>query len=518
MHRVSSVYRQYRPLCALAQHTRKRYALGSEERMPAHDDTHSAKAGRPATKSFLASMAVLAALMLAAGFLGQALPSGSYERSALPGGGSAVIPGSYAPAPRPDYPAWRLLTAPLEVLAGEDAALAVVIIAFIIIVGGAFALLKEAGVLEASVQALARRFGARRKRFLAVVCLFFMLIGSFMGIFEEVVPLVPLAVSLALSFGWDAFTGLGMSVLAVGFGFSAAIANPFSIGSAQKLAGLPVLSGAPFRIASFALIYALYIAFMLSYVNALEKKRAAKPSADGTLSERDAQAAAPRASSAQGQATRGVRFFAWSGAALALAVLASSLTGIGSDYVLPAIALGFLIIGIGAGLSSGIKPATALKAFARGSAGVAPAGILILMALSVKQIIVAAGVMDTILHGASELLGTASGYGAAGLMYGVTLVMNFFIGSASAKAFLLMPILAPLADLAGLSRQIAVQAFAFGDGFSNMLYPTNAVLLISLGLAGMSWGSWLRRTWKLQLATLLLTLALLMLAVAIGYS
>jgi uncharacterized ion transporter superfamily protein YfcC len=486
--------------------------------MPINDDAQTAKSGRTATKSFLASMAVLAALMLAAGFLGQALPSGSYERSALPGGGSAVVPGSYAPTQRPDYPAWRLLTAPLEVLAGEDAALAVVIIAFIIIVGGAFALLKEAGVLEASVQALARRFGARRKRFLAVVCLFFMLIGSFMGIFEEVVPLVPLAVSLALSFGWDVFTGLGMSVLAVGFGFSAAIANPFSIGSAQKLAGITLFSGAPFRIAAFALIYALYMAFMLSYVNALEKKRASSV-ADSPPDNRNGEESAPvTARSVDDRTMRGLRFFSWSGAALALVVLASSLTGIGSDYALPLIALGFLIIGIGAGLSSGIKPTAALKAFARGSAEVAPAAILILMALSVKQIIVGAGVMDTILHGASELLGSASGYKAAGLMYGVTLAMNFFIGSASAKAFLLMPILAPLADLAGLSRQVAVQAFAFGDGFSNMLYPTNAVLLISLGLAGMSWGSWLRRTWKLQLATLLLTLALLMLAVAIGYS
>jgi uncharacterized ion transporter superfamily protein YfcC len=489
--------------------------------MPQHDEMLTEKTSQPAVKSFIASMAVLAALMLAAGFLGLSLSPGSYERYELPDGSSAVLPGSYAPAPRPDYPAWRWLTAPLEVLGGEDAALAIVIIAFIIIVGGAFALLKEAGVLEASVQALASRFGARRKLFLAVVCLFFMLIGSFMGIFEEVVPLVPLAVSLALSFGWDIFTGLGMSVLAVGFGFSAAIANPFSIGTAQKLAGITLLSGAPFRILAFALIYALYLGFMLSYVSALEKKRGsglpAGLPAEQAQRVHDAGGAPSAAHGSKEKSARGVRFFAWSGAALALLVLASSVSGIGSDYVLPAIALGFLVIGLGAGLSAGIRPRAALKAFAHGSAGVAPAGILILMALSVKQIIVSAGVMDTILHGASQLLVTASGYGAAGIMYGITLAMNFFIGSASAKAFLLMPILAPLADLAGLSRQIAVQAFAFGDGFSNMLYPTNAVLLISLGLAGMSWGSWLRKTWKLQLATLILSLALLMVAVAIGY-
>ena len=148
----------------------------------------------------------------------------------------------------------------------------------------------------------------------------------------------------------------------------------------------------------------------------------------------------------------------------------------------------------------------------------APAALLILMALGVKRIVVAGGIMDTVLFGAARLLASASGYGAAGLMYAITLVMNFFIGSASAKAFLLVPILAPLADLSGISRQIAVQAFAFGDGFSNMLYPTNAVLLIALGLAGMPWTTWIAKTWKLQLGTLILSAALLMVAVAIGYN
>ena len=130
----------------------------------------------------------------------------------------------------------------------------------------------------------------------------------------------------------------------------------------------------------------------------------------------------------------------------------------------------------------------------------------------------AGGIMDTILHAAASLIGSSSGYGAAALIYLFVLGMNFFIGSATAKAFLLMPILAPLADLAGVSRQVAVQAFAFGDGFSNMLYPTNAVLLIALGVAGLSWPAWFRKTWALQAATLGLTMGLLMLAVLLGYS
>lgn len=463
-----------------------------------------------AARSFITSAVVLAALMLAAGLLTRIVPAGSYARLS----DGSIVAGSYAPTERPAYPAWRWLSAPLEVLGSEDAATAAVIVAFIVIVGGAFAALRSAGALEGAVSSLSRRFGARRKLFLAVVCLFFMLIGSFMGIFEEVVPLVPLAISLSLSFGWDVFTGLGMSVLAVGFGFSAAIANPFSVGTAQRLAAVPLLSGMGFRLVVFVLIYGLYIAFMLSHVAKLERKKAAL--GEGLAGTVPAGAASDQP--AGGQTRRGVAFFGWGGAALAVAAAALSAIGGASDYILPAIALGFFVVGLGSALASGFGLRAALRAFARGAAAVAPAGLLILMALSVKRIIVSGGIIDTILYAAAGALSRASGFGAAGMMYALTLGMNFFIGSASAKAFLLMPILAPLADLAGLSRQIAVQAFVFGDGFSNMLYPTNAVLLISLGLAGMPYAAWLKRTWALQLATLALSAALLFVAVAIGYA
>ncbi|MBN2876008.1 MAG: YfcC family protein, partial [Spirochaetales bacterium] len=419
---------------------------------------------------------------------------------------------SYAPGEGPDYPVWRWLSAPFEVLASEDAALAIVIIAFIAVVGGAFALLREAGILEESVRLLARRFGARRKLLLAVLCLFFMATGSFMGVFEEVVPLVPLAIALSMSFGWDVFAGLGMSILAVGFGFSAAIANPFSVGTAQRLAGIPVLSGSGFRVIVFILVYVLYLLFMLSYVRGLEK-RSRLPGGESSPAMNATELPVQTAP----KVARGVRFFGWSSLVLALLVTASSITRVGSDYVLPAIALGFLVIGVGSGLSAGVHVGKAARSFGEGALGVLPAGLLILMALSVKRIVVAGGIMDTVLFAASELLAGASSYGAAALMYLVVLGMNFFIGSASAKAFLLIPLMTPLADLSGVSRQIAVQAFVFGDGFSNMLYPTNAVLLISLGLAGMSWAQWFRRTWKLQVLTLALTMSLLMLAVAIGY-
>jgi uncharacterized ion transporter superfamily protein YfcC len=139
------------------------------------------------------------------------------------------------------------------------------------------------------------------------------------------------------------------------------------------------------------------------------------------------------------------------------------------------------------------------------------------MAASVKYIVAQGGIMDTLLHAASTTFVGAGPFVAALLVYLLALGIEFFIGSASAKAFLIMPILLPLADLVGVTRQVAVTAYCFGDGFSNLAYPTNPVLLIVLGLTAISYGQWIRWTWKLWAAVVALSLAFLWLASTIGY-
>jgi uncharacterized ion transporter superfamily protein YfcC len=126
-------------------------------------------------------------------------------------------------------------------------------------------------------------------------------------------------------------------------------------------------------------------------------------------------------------------------------------------------------------------------------------------------------IMDTILSHAARLISQSPPLAAAFLVYATTLVMNFFIGSASAKAFLMMPLLTPLADLVGITRQTAVLAFDFGDGFSNMLFPTNALLLIALSFSVVSYTKWIRWTWKLQLVILVITSIFLAVAVKIRF-
>ena len=188
-----------------------------------------------------------------------------------------------------------------------------------------------------------------------------------------------------------------------------------------------------------------------------------------------------------------------------------------SDYILPIVGILFLIGGIFAGKVSGASWNKIFSSLGKGILGIAPGIVLILMAVSVKHIVVSGEVLDTLLFQTSKWLTNAPPYLASVFMFFLALIIEFFIGSGSAKAFLMIPILVPLADLVGVTRQVAVTAYCFGDGFSNMVYPTNPVLLISLGLTVVSYPKWLRWTAKLWLWIILVAIIFLGIGVAINY-
>ena len=188
-----------------------------------------------------------------------------------------------------------------------------------------------------------------------------------------------------------------------------------------------------------------------------------------------------------------------------------------TDYALPVVGLLFLLAGLGAGFLSGAGAKTIWQAVGEGAMGIAPAIPLVLMAASVRHIVASGGILDTLLHHTVGFFENASSLGASLLIYLIALAVEFFVSSGSAKAVLLMPILLPLSDLVGVTRQIVVTAYCFGDGFSNLAYPTSPVLLISLGLTVVSYPKWLRWLAGLWLWMFVLTVAFLAVAVAIGY-
>ncbi|MEX2444012.1 MAG: hypothetical protein WD492_10425 [Alkalispirochaeta sp.] len=205
------------------------------------DKASSLRIGKAA---FILAFCILAGLMVVSGILTRTIPAGSFERE-LVEGREIVIPGSYQPTPEQEPPAiWRWFTAPVEVLFAPGAIVAVTIIVFLIFVGGSFTILEQSGILEAVLNRLVAGFYERRYVLMALIIFSFMAVASVLGIYEAMVPLIVFIVPLSLKLGWDSLSGLGMSLLPLAFGFSAAISTPFTIGVAQRIADLPLLSGA----------------------------------------------------------------------------------------------------------------------------------------------------------------------------------------------------------------------------------------------------------------------------------
>ena len=478
-----------------------------------------AKAGAQISlKAFVQSVIILFAIMMVAGILTLVIPAGNYSRTLLDGR-EMIEPESFQFVDRPDYPIWRWFTAPVEVLWGPEGLIVIVIIVFILMVGGAFAVLDQVGILKAGIGRIVQIFGGKKYVLLLVISLFFMALGSFFGILEEIVPLVPLMIALSYYLGWDALVGLGMSVLATNMGFSAAITNPFTIGIAQKIAGLPLFSGAWFRIPIFIVIYAVFSVFLVRYAKRVERKPE-----DSLVFEEDKAGRAKydnldldAIASSSPYLGRAVIFFSVFLGLILFVLIGGPFIPAISDYALPLVGIFFLIGGVGAGLLSGVEKKSVFKGLWEGISGIAPGIILIMMAVSIKHIVVQGGIMDTILNRAAQSFSQASPFISAVIIYFLALMIEFFIASGSAKAFLMMPILLPLADLVGVTRQVTVTAYCFGDGFSNLVYPTNPLLLIVLGLAVVPYPKWLKWTLPLWFWVVVATVIFLGIGVAIGY-
>lgn len=471
-------------------------------------------------KAFFQAFFIILFLMIISGILTQIVPSGEYQRIKK-GEIEVVDPASFHFVEKQKFPVYRWFSAPIEVLWGPDSLTIITIILLIIFIGGAFTILDHAGVLKAILAKIVIKYSNQRFLLMALVMFFFMFAGAFLGIYEALVPLIVMIVPLAHMFGWDSLVGLGMSLLSVGFGFSAAVSNPFTIGIAQQIAKLPLFSGAWFRIIFFILVYIILFLFVKNYAKKIEKnpEKSLVYEEDLELKKEftkdqvniDIELAKSKHMKAA------ILWFSISIIIAILFVFISARIDAISFLAFPVMGFLFLIGGIGAGILAKMPLKKITKSFVKGFIGILPGIVLILMAMSVKYIISNGGIMDTILYYASLYISKTSKFIAAFLMYMLTMFLNFFIGSASAKSFLMMPILAPLADIVHLTRQTAVLAFDFGDGFTNLLYPTNALLLIGLGFTVVSYPKWLKWVIKIQAIIFIITLIFLYIAVKINF-
>ena len=455
------------------------------------------------TKSFLTAIVVIFALMVLTYVLTFIIPGGEYARTEDEFGNTVIdVAGGFQNVEGGiSFGKWLL--SPILVLTADGSAAVIAVLIFLLVIGGVFNSLDKCGLMKYMLDRITFRFARNRHTLLAVVTLFFMALGAFIGSFEECVPMVPIVVALAIRLGWDALTGLGMSLLAAGCGFASGVCNPFTVGVAQELAGIPMFSGAWFRMISFVVIYAALLGFLFLHIKKVEKPLHAEITHPTFIKIR--------------KMDRALVWFVSIVAVGIVVVLSSVFVTVLQDYTMIIVAVMFLVAGILATLLSGVRARVLGLTFASGVVSMLPAVLMILMANSIKYTLMEANILDSLLHVAVLTAQELPRWVVILFIYFIVLVMNFFIPSGSAKAFLLIPLIVPVAQIFGISTQLCIMAFAFGDGFSNVFYPTNPVLLISLGLADVNYATWVKWSGKFQLANLILTGGLLLLGLVIGY-
>ncbi len=476
--------------------------------------TENKQAGLSINKKTVVVICILlVAVMAFAGALTQILPRGVYETNA----DGTIINGTYTQI-EDKLPVWKIILAPILVFGTETALTGVGIILIITLIGGTFLILDKCNVLKYIMAVIIDKFGSKKYILLNLMVLAFMLLSSTAGILEESVTFVPLAVAISLALGWDSFVGLGMSLIAVAFGFTAATFNPFNVATVQKMAEIPVFSGTGYRVVVFLVVYAVLAGFLTLYAKKIEKnpQKSLCYETDLTLREKysleDGMAIVSNAKIKKASKT-----FLFCLLGVLVAILLDFILGTEGMISLPGMAILFTVGGILAGKFSGMSGKRLLKEFGEGVKTIAPVFVIILIILSITYILDQGNIIPTILNFVYNAIQGVSPYVAILMLFLFIVVLEFFVGSGTAKAFLVMPIVLPLADMVNVSRQAVTLAFCLGDGFTNLLYPTSGIMIIAIGLVNISYGKWLKFSWKLFALEGIASVALMLLAIAINY-
>lgn len=444
------------------------------------------------------------------------------------------------------------------------------IIAFILMIGGAFWIMNQSKAIDIGIFAFLRRTQRlERNRFIKaigvnniimlLIMLMFSAFGAIFGMSEETIAFVIIIIPLAISMGYDSIVGVCMVYVVAHLGFAGAILNPFTIGIAQGLVDLPLFAGIEYRIFSWIIINIVGFTFILIYANKVKKNPTISPvyhedeywrAREGTELEK-VKYYTPRSA--------WVVFFVILGALIIFSILyptttlhignsdfimvlipiLTALFGIlgffslrksvhffillqlaytilflivgvmGYGWYVMEIATLFLALGIASGASMGIGADDIAKQFLEGVKDILSAAVIVGLAGGIIVVLEDGGVIDSILYGLSKAMGNFGNIASVGAMYVIQTFMNIIIPSGSAKAAITMPIMGPFSDLIGLSRQATVMAFQFGDGFTNMITPTSGVLIAVLGVARIPYHKWVKWIWPLMLILIILGFLLL---------
>jgi len=434
------------------------------------------------------------------------VPAGVYDTVENADGRSVVVASSYHAVPANPQGVFDILKAPIKgMIAAAE------IIAFILIIGGTFKIVFESGNITSAIARAAQLLSGKEIITIPIIMILFSVGGAVFGMSEEIIAFIGIFVPFALAMGYDSIVGMAMPFVGAGVGFAGAMFNPFTVGIAQGIAELPPFSGVGYRTLCWAVITAVGIAFVMIYAWRIKRNPELSPvyEYDRKKKENITEYSVAHARFTTSSVLVMITF------AVAMVVLVFGVMKWG--WYIKEICGLFVAIAIISGILGRIGANNIAKHFAQGAADLCGAAIVVGMARGILVVAKDGRIIDTILHYLSGLVADLHSVFSAWLMFGVQTVINFFIPSGSGQAALTIPIMAPLGDLIGVSRQITVLAYQFGDGFTNLIIPTSGVLIGCLYMAKIPWGTWAKWMLPLQLIFIVVGCALLGGAVSIGF-
>ncbi|MEB6323917.1 YfcC family protein [Staphylococcus xylosus] len=387
------------------------------------------------------------------------------------------------------------------------------IVFFTLIIGGMFMVLRRTGIIEIAVDNLARRFIYKSIFIIPVLTTVFAIVATLIGTAELSLVYIPVIIPLIIALGYDSITATAIALCGTVVGFTVGVLNPINTGLAQKLSGIPVFSGIGLRIILFIVVLAVTIIFIMRYAKKVQKQPTLS-----SVYEDDSEKRELYQHITEHAPTTATTRQKW-GIAVIFAFFIILVYGVTTQgWFMVEMAGLFIFMGVIVGIVSGLSMQTICEAFNDGFKDVLMGAIIVGLARSIAVVLEDGKIMDTIVHGLGSIIdGTTPTIAVIG-MYAVQMLINFIISSGSGQALVTMPIMAPLADMLGITRQTAVLAFQLGDGFTHIFYPTSGYFMAALAIGGVSYTKWIRFFFPLFIIWAVISIITLIIAQLSGWS
>lgn len=463
-------------------------------------------------KSFFSIVLILFVLMIFSIIITYIIPKGMFETIIDANGNTIIDYNKFIPLNDiKGINIFKGLFSFILVLFSKDGLSLFMLCLFLLIISGAFQIMNDNLGMKVIVNKLINKFKGKDNILICLMTLVFMMFGSFFGLFEEVLTLLPLIIMITLSLGYDSYLGFLICIVGTGFGFASAITNPFTIITASNIIGANPMSNLWFRILIFSIMYGLLLVFIFNHIKRIKKDPQLSPTYNNDINKINNDFTNENVDNENKIFNTYIIF-------LSLVLLSIiSITSISSlrGYTVVFLTIIFLIGGIISGLIINNDFKSTFKSFINGIVSALPTILLVLMASSIKYILEEGNVIATIAHSISNLIEGRNIFVVSILIYLIILVLEFFISSSTAKSIFIMGILS-FVNIE-LSKELLVLIFVFGDGFTNVLLPTSPVLLIALSMINMNYFTWLKKSKYLFIINFLIVFILIFIAIIIKY-